>query len=84
MSIAITCSLFVAIRLIESVGRLIIEWIRKKFTAVKAQSNYKRLVAIVSPELHAKIKAHVTLLDTTITEYILIAVTEKLKRETHV
>lgn len=68
-------------RVIETVGRLFINWLRKKFSVGRVQSNYKRLVALVSPELHAKLKAHVLLLDMTITEYILAAVTEKLKRE---
>lgn len=81
MTIALTCSLFIAIRIIETVGRLFIEWIQRKFSEGKVHNPYKRLVAIVSPELHAKLKAHVTLLEMTITDFVLIAVTEKLKRE---
>jgi hypothetical protein len=75
--------LFVAIRVLESVGRVLIKWIRRKYSTPKHQYFYKRITAIVTPELHAKLKAHVLLLNTTITDYILTAVTEKLKRESH-
>jgi hypothetical protein len=75
--------LFLAMRLIESAGRFLISWFRTRSAHQKVQYQYKRIVAIVTPELHSKIKAHVTSLNTTITEYILTAVTEKLKRETH-
>jgi hypothetical protein len=82
MSIVLICSLFVIIRAAESVGRLLISWIRRQFYASK-QYSYKRISAIVSPELHAKIKAHVMSLNITITEYILAAVNEKIEREQH-
>jgi hypothetical protein len=43
-------------------------------------SEYKRISANVSPELHAMIKAHAQMLNLTITDYILIAINDKLKR----
>jgi hypothetical protein len=82
MSIVLMCSLFVIIRAVESVGRLLISLIRRQFYTSK-QYSYKRISAIVSPELHARIKAHVVALNTTITDYILAAVNEKIEREQH-
>jgi hypothetical protein len=78
MSIVLMCSLFVIIRAVESVGRLLISLIRRQFYTSK-QYSYKRISAIVSPELHARIKAHVLLLNMTITDFILVAVSEKLQ-----
>lgn len=69
----------VALRIAEYIIRRVLKWMgpdRKKYY-------YKRLTAIVSPELHAKVREHVAKLNISITEYILIAITEKLKRESH-
>lgn len=54
-------------------------WAKKKIYAQKHYS-YKRISAIVTPEFHDQVKAHATLLDLTITDYILIAINEKIER----
>lgn len=81
MTLSHFCFSYVIIRLSEEVLRFCMSWIRRKTHDTPKKYSYTRIYAIVSPELHAKIKAHVTLLNTTITAYILNAVTEKLKRE---
>lgn len=82
MTIMTICFSLVIIRFVEELLRVCLSWLRKKAFQPKVYT-YTRISAIVTPELHAKIKAHVTLLNTTITAYVLMAITEKLKRENH-
>lgn len=78
----ITCLAVAIVRIAEAVARRFITWFYTK-KEHKKQYFYKRIVAIVSPELHERLKAHVMLLNTTVTDYVLTAVTEKLQRENH-
>lgn len=64
---------------IGSGGLFLKNWVKKKMNPTKHYS-YKRISAIVTPEFHDKVKAHATVLDMTITEFILDAVTEKMRK----
>ena len=79
---------FIAIavsRFVEEFIRFCINFIsnltsKKKDTKVTV-SDYKRLVATVTPEIHELIKLHCTIVGVTITQYTLDAVMERLKRD---
>lgn len=82
---ATTCLSFAVIRCIEEFVRFCLNFIsrltsKKKDKEVVA-SEYKRLVATVTPEIHEIIKLHCTIIGITITQYTFIAVMEKLKRD---
>jgi hypothetical protein len=84
---ATTCLSFAAIRCIEEFARFCLNfisrlrWFKNKEKVIAHE--WKTISARVSPDLHAMIKAHALLMDLTITDYILIAINEKLKRENH-
>ncbi len=82
MTLSFFCFSYAIIRITEEFLRFCMSWIRSKTFQPKKYA-YNRISAIVSPELHARIRAHVLLLNTTITAFILTAITEKLKREHH-
>lgn len=81
-----TCFAVAAIRCIEEFVRFCFNFIsrltlKKKLDNVSVQErSWRSISARVSPELHTMIKAHAQLMDLTITDYILIAINEKLKR----
>lgn len=85
MTIFVTTFIAIAVsRFVEEFIRFCINFIsnltsKKKDTKVTV-SDYKRLSASVSLELHSMIKQHAQSLDLTITDYILIAISEKLER----
>ena len=84
-----TCFAFAVIRCIEEFVRFCFNYIcslrreKKVEKVILQQREWKKLSACVSPELHAIIKAHAQSMDLTITDYILIAINEKLEREQH-
>ncbi len=85
-----TCIGYAIMRFVEECLRFCINLISRLTTKQKSekdlqqQRSWKKLSACVSPELHALIKSHAQMLDMTITDYILIAVNEKLKRDEEV
>jgi hypothetical protein len=82
---ATTCFAFAVIRFMEECLRFCFNFISRLTSKGKAEkasnSEYKRLVATVTPEMHEVIKLHCTLTGVTITQYTLNAVIEKLKRD---
>jgi hypothetical protein len=82
-----SCIAFAIMRILEQVALFLYGifsrlTIKRKPEAIKERS-WMRLSANVSPELHNMIKAHAQLMGLTITDYILIAINEKLKRSNH-
>lgn len=82
-----TCFAFAVLRCIEEFVRFCFNYIsglrskdKTKSVIVREWKEWKRLSANVSPELHALIKGHAQRLGMTITEYILVAINEKLER----
>lgn len=67
---------------VGSGGLVLKNWIAKK-SFPKKHYCYKRISAIVTPEMHLQIKSHAQELDITITEYVLSAVQDKMQREAH-
>ena len=82
---ASTCFAFAVIRCIEEFIRFCISHISNLTNKKKAKevfaTEYKRLVATVTPEIHEIIKLHCTMINITITQYTLNAVMEKLKQD---
>ncbi len=85
-----TCFAFAVLRCIEEFGRFCFNLIyrltiKKKVENVSVHDrSWKSISARVSPELHTMIKAHAQVLDLTITDFILIAINEKIKRANRV
>ncbi len=83
--LATTCFAFAIIRFLEEFARFclsyISNWTSKKKSREVIASENKRLVAIVTPEIHELIKLLCTIIGVTITQYTLNAVMEKLKRD---
>ncbi len=86
MTIFVTTFIAIAVsRFVEEFIRFCINFIsnltsKNKDTKVTV-SDYKRLVATVTPEMHELIKLHCTIIGVTITQYTLDAVMERLKRD---
>lgn len=82
---ATTCFAVAVIRFLEECFRFCINLIsnltNKRKSKETGASEYKRLVATVTPEIHELIKLHCTIIGVTITQYTLNAVMEKLKRD---
>ncbi len=80
-----TCIAYAIVRFIEECFRFCVNFISNLANKKKAEKAFsiqqKRISACVSPELHSMIKAHAQLVGLTITDYILIAINEKLERD---
>lgn len=86
--IATTCITYAVLRCLEEFVRFCVSLIsrltsKKKEDKVSVRE-WQRISARVSPDLHALIKSHAQLMGLTITDYILIAINEKLKRNNYV
>jgi hypothetical protein len=76
--ISLAIARFVEVFIRFCAGYLSRFFIKKKVVHVPYQ---KRISAYVDPELHTMIKAYANMLDLTITDYILLAVNEKMERD---
>jgi predicted HicB family RNase H-like nuclease len=80
-----TCIGYAIVRFLEECVRFCINFI-SRLTSKKKDENlsqhraWKSISARVSPDLHELIKTHAQAMGLTITDYILIAINEKLKR----
>ena len=83
--IATTCITYAVLRCMEECVRFCVSLISRLTSKKKEEKvivhEWKRISANVSPSLHAMIKAHALMMDLTITDYILIAINEKLKKD---
>lgn len=80
-----TCFAITLARIIEEFVRFCINWVfrltsKKKDREVVA-SEYKRLVATVTPAVYESIKTHYALMGLTVPQFTLCAVIEKLQRD---
>jgi len=82
---ATTCFAVAVIRCIEEMIRFCVNLISRLTSKKKVEkvtvSDYKRLVATVTPEIYEVIKSHCTLTGVTVTQFTLCSVIEKLKRD---
>jgi hypothetical protein len=80
-----TCVAIAITRCLEEFFRFCINLISNLTSKKKSRevtvSEYKRLVATVTPEIYEVIKAHCTSTGLTVTQFTLSSVIEKLKRE---